>query len=59
MASWTGTDLPLFGLIREMPAHDVRMGLRVEAVWKDDDELGTSLENISGGGRRVSRRRST
>ena len=41
-----GADLPLFGLIQEMPAHDVRMGLRVEAVWKDDDELETSLENI-------------
>ena len=31
---------------QEMPAQDVRMGLRVEAVWKDDDELETSLENI-------------
>ena len=41
-----GADLPLFGLIQEMPAHEVRMGLRVEAVWKDDDELTTSLENI-------------
>ena len=41
-----GADLPLFGLIQEMPAEDVRMGLRVEAVWKDDDELGHSLENI-------------
>lgn len=41
-----GADLPLFGLIQEMPAADVRMGLRVEAVWKDDDELTTSLENI-------------
>jgi uncharacterized OB-fold protein len=41
-----GADLPLFGLIQEMPADEVRMGLRVEAVWKDDDELTTSLENI-------------
>jgi len=41
-----GADLPLFGLIQEMPADEVRMGLRVEAVWKDDDELGTTLENI-------------
>ena len=41
-----GADLPLFGLIQEMPAADVRMGLRVEAVWKDDADLETSLENI-------------
>ena len=39
-----GADLALFGLISEMPAREVRMGLRVEAVWAD--ELGPNLSSI-------------
>lgn len=41
-----GADVAMFGLIQEMPYDDVHPGLRVEAVWVDDSELGTTLENI-------------
>ena len=41
-----GADIPVFGLIQEMPHDEVRMGLRVEAVWKDESEWETSFENI-------------
>ena len=33
--------------MQEVPADEVRMGMRVEAVWKPRDEWGTSIENIS------------
>ena len=39
-----GADIPLFGLIQEIPWEEVRMGLRVEAVWAD--ELKPSMEAI-------------
>ena len=39
-----GADIPLFGLIQEIPWEEVRMGLRVEAVW--DDEVRPTLESI-------------
>jgi uncharacterized OB-fold protein len=39
-----GADIPLFGLIQEIPWEEVRMGLRVEAVWAD--ELKPTLESI-------------
>ncbi|HLM64412.1 MAG TPA: Zn-ribbon domain-containing OB-fold protein [Acidimicrobiales bacterium] len=41
-----GADLGLFGLVQEIPFDKVRMGLRVEAVWVDDDELTTDLASI-------------
>lgn len=41
-----GADIPMFGLIQEIPYDQVRPGLRVQAVWVDDDQLGTTLENI-------------
>ena len=41
-----GSHVTTFGLILEIPPHDVRLGLRVEAVWKDDAELEASFENI-------------
>lgn len=41
-----GADLALFGLIQEVPHDQVRMGMRVEAVWKPEDEWEPSLENI-------------
>ena len=41
-----GADIPLFGLIQEIDPSEIRMGLRVEAVWVPDDELEPSLENI-------------
>ena len=41
-----GADTTMMGLVQEIDPDDVRMGLRVEAVWVDDDQLGTTLENI-------------
>jgi len=44
-----GADIPLMHLIQEIPAADVHMGMRVEAVWVDEDADGRvppSLESI-------------
>jgi hypothetical protein len=43
-----GSDIPIFGLVQDegFSVDDVRMGLRVEAVWAPDEDLTTSLENI-------------
>jgi uncharacterized OB-fold protein len=41
-----GSDLPIMHLIQEVPADQVRTGMRVEAVWVPDDELGPTLESI-------------
>ncbi len=41
-----GADIALQHLILEIPADEVRMGMRVEAVWKPRDEWGTTIENI-------------
>ena len=42
-----GADIGLMHLIQECPAEDVRMGMRVEAVWKPPEERTPSLESIS------------
>lgn len=39
-----GADIAFFALIQEVPAEEVRMGMRVEAVW--NDEIGPTLESI-------------
>jgi hypothetical protein len=41
-----GADIPFFALIQECDAADVRMGMRVEAVWAPKEEWETSLANI-------------
>jgi hypothetical protein len=41
-----GADIPLMHLMQEVPATEVRMGMRVEAVWVDDADLAPSLESI-------------
>jgi uncharacterized OB-fold protein len=41
-----GSDLPLMHLIQECPVEDVHIGMRVEAVWVDDADLGPTLESI-------------
>lgn len=41
-----GADIGLFGLVQEIPFDQVRMGLRVEAVWVDDDELAPDMTAI-------------
>ena len=41
-----GADLPMMHLIQEVHVKDVRIGMRVEAVWVDDAELAPTLESI-------------
>ncbi len=41
-----GADIAFQHLIQEVPAGQVRIGMRVEAVWKPRQEWWTSLENI-------------
>jgi uncharacterized OB-fold protein len=42
-----GAHIAFNHLIAEVPAHEVRMGMRVEAVWKPREEWGPTLENIA------------
>jgi len=42
-----GADIALQHLILDIPAEEVRMGMRVRAVWKPREEWGTTIENIS------------
>ncbi|WP_310963629.1 Zn-ribbon domain-containing OB-fold protein [Nocardioides terrisoli] len=42
-----GADIAFLHLILGCDAADVRMGMRVKAVWKPEDERTYSLENIS------------
>ena len=42
-----GADIAFLHLILDIPAEEVRMGMRVEAVWKPREEWGTTIENIS------------
>jgi uncharacterized OB-fold protein len=41
-----GADIALLHLILGVPAEEVRMGMRVKAVWKPEEEWAYSLENI-------------
>ena len=41
-----GADIAVLHLILGVPAEEVRMGMRVKAVWKPKDEWTFSLENI-------------
>ena len=41
-----GADISIFTLIQECEAKDVRMGMRVEAVWKADGEREGSWDDI-------------
>lgn len=41
-----GADLPIMHLIQECPVDQVRIGMRLEAVWVPDDELGPTMESI-------------
>lgn len=42
-----GADIAFLHLILDVPADEVRMGMRVKAVWRPRDEWGTTVENIS------------
>ena len=41
-----GADIPLFALIQECEAEDVRIGMRAEAVWAPREDWGPTFENI-------------
>ena len=41
-----GADLSIFSAVQECKPEDVRMGMRVEAVWKPDGERQGSFEDI-------------
>jgi hypothetical protein len=41
-----GADVTLFHLVQEVPVDEVRMGMRVEAVWVSREELAPTLESI-------------
>lgn len=41
-----GADIPLMSLVQEIPAGEVRMGMRVKAVWVPDEELAPTLTSI-------------
>ena len=41
-----GADLPIFHLLRGVELDQVRMGMRVRAVWVPDDELSPTLASI-------------
>jgi hypothetical protein len=42
-----GADIAIFHLIQEIPADEVRMGLRVKAVWVPDSDLTPTMESIA------------
>jgi uncharacterized OB-fold protein len=41
-----GADLPMMCLLQEVDVKDVRIGMRLEAVWVDDADLAPNLESI-------------
>ena len=41
-----GADIPFLHLVTEVDAADVRMGMRVEAVWKPQEERDYGIDNI-------------
>lgn len=41
-----GADMPWFGLIQEVAYDRVHVGMRVEAVWADDEDLAPTMESI-------------
>jgi uncharacterized protein len=41
-----GADIPFLHLVHEIDAADVRMGMRVQAVWKPRDQWGLGIDNI-------------
>jgi uncharacterized OB-fold protein len=41
-----GADIPFLHLVTEIDAANVRMGMRVQAVWKPREEWGLGIDNI-------------
>lgn len=42
-----GADIPFLHLILDIPAEEVRMGMRVKAVWRPESEWEHTLRNVS------------
>ena len=41
-----GANIAFMGLIQEIPTDQIRMGMRVEAVWVPPEELGPTMSSI-------------
>lgn len=41
-----GSDIPMIALVGGVPAHEVRQGMRVRAVWIPEEEWTPSMDNI-------------
>jgi uncharacterized OB-fold protein len=41
-----GANIAFMGLIQEVPTDEIRMGMRVEAVWVDKAELGPTMASV-------------
>lgn len=41
-----GADIPFLHLVTEIDPADVRMGMRVQAVWKPEEDWGLGIDNI-------------
>ena len=41
-----GANVSFMGLIQEIPTDQIRMGMRVEAVWVDESDLTPSLASV-------------
>jgi uncharacterized OB-fold protein len=41
-----GANLSFMGLIQEIPIDDIRMGMRVEAVWEEPENWGPTLASV-------------
>jgi uncharacterized OB-fold protein len=41
-----GADLPFFSIVQECPLEEIRMGMRVQAVWVPKEKLGPTLQSI-------------
>jgi uncharacterized OB-fold protein len=41
-----GSDIPFMALLSDCTVEDVRMGMRVQAVWVPDEKLALTSENI-------------
>ena len=41
-----GADIPFLHLVADIDAHEVRMGMRVEAIWRPREEWDFGIDNI-------------
>ena len=41
-----GADLPMFSVVQECPLEQIRIGMRVQAVWVPKEELSATLQSI-------------